>query len=568
MGHADSGSSRSLPREQDPRLPATHVPGAFLPRTFPRWSNGAVAATVLFAYAVLRLLLVRATRLNSDEPQHAHVAWAWAHGLVPYRDVFDNHVPLFHMLTAPLLRLFGETPDIMYWLRLSMVPLAVTALGLAYWIGQGLWNRRVAVWGVMLAAVFPPYLYVAGEYRTDVLWGVAWLAVLAIAVLGRWSMRRALALGLAIGVAWAVSLKTSLLVAGLATGWLIVHVSRPRGERPPLRTVAASLLWIALGACIVPAMVVGIVAMKGGLAAMRYDVLAHNIVPGLGGAYPLSRLPRMLGLLVFMVASLWPLRSAANASLPARRALVVASAAVYGLLLLGAWPLLSRQDNLPVIPLLTLGLAGWWDRIALPGSVRRWAPAALAFVALGFVFGRHAPLQDRIADYRATLADVLSITTARDPVLDDKGASIFRQRPFYYALETITMMRMRLGSIPDDIPQRLVGTGTHVVWARRLPAPDRAFVDANYLPAVRGIRIAGHDFGQLGAGAASRMRLLLPGRYKVLGGDPSGVSLDDVAYAEPRELGAGEHTLSVTRAGHYLLVWEPAARLFGGFATP
>ena len=139
---------------------------------------------VLLAYAVLRLLLVDSIPLNSDEPQHAHVAWAWSHGLVPYRDVFDNHAPLFHMLFAPVMRVLGERPDIMTWLRIGIVPIAVAALAVVAWIARRLWNPDVAFWAVVMLCAIPPYLREAGTFRTDALWAVAWLATVAVAATG------------------------------------------------------------------------------------------------------------------------------------------------------------------------------------------------------------------------------------------------------------------------------------------------------------------------------------------------------------------------------------------------
>ena len=41
-----------------------------------------------------------------------HVVWAWATGRLPYRDVFDNHSPLFGFVFSPLFRLVGERNDI------------------------------------------------------------------------------------------------------------------------------------------------------------------------------------------------------------------------------------------------------------------------------------------------------------------------------------------------------------------------------------------------------------------------------------------------------------------------
>src|ERR1700676_214435 len=55
---------------------------------------------------------------NSDEPQHLHVVWAWANGMLPYKDVFDNHSPLFQAISAPLFALLGKRADIVgQWCR-------------------------------------------------------------------------------------------------------------------------------------------------------------------------------------------------------------------------------------------------------------------------------------------------------------------------------------------------------------------------------------------------------------------------------------------------------------------
>jgi len=525
-------------------------------------SERMVAALLFGAYACLRLLLVRTLSVNSDEPQHAHVAWAWSKGLVPYRDVFDNHMPLFHMLAAPLFRLMGETPDILVRLRLAMVPLSVLALWLAWRVGRTLWDKRVAAWAIALTAVCPLYLRGAGEFRTDVLWGVAWLAAMALAVGGRWTPRRAWGVGIALGVAFAVSLKSMLLVAAAGAAWAAIHACMAQTDRPSLRIVASSALRIAFGACIVPAVVVAVVATKGGLAAMHYGVLTHNMLSGLGDATSVStRLPRLLGLGLLFVAALWPVRRAADPAREARRAFVVASAALYGLLLLGGWPLLTPQDSLPVAPLLVLGLVAWWFRVPVPSRLKVAASGALVALGIAAVFWRHGALDDRTAGFRSTLATVLSITTDRDPVLDDKGSTIYRQRPYYLALETITLERLRRGLLVDDIAQRLVGSDTHVVWSNRLPVRDRAFVDAHYLPLGRDLHVAGNDLGWLPTGTRREVYVLLPGAYALLS-NGAHATLDGVAYATPRLLGSGSHTIVTTDAGHYLLVWAPAAMHF------
>src|SRR5438045_4230903 len=103
------------------------------------WWDGAAGRVRWLALAFLAAILLLKCRylavlsVNSDEPQHLHVAWAWSQGLVAYRDVFDNHAPLFHLLSAPLLALLGERADIVLWMRVPMLALWLGMLG-ATWL--------------------------------------------------------------------------------------------------------------------------------------------------------------------------------------------------------------------------------------------------------------------------------------------------------------------------------------------------------------------------------------------------------------------------------------------------
>jgi hypothetical protein len=519
---------------------------------------------VLLAYACLRVALLWSVPLNSDEPQHAHVAWALSRGLVPYRDVFDNHAPLFHLLYAPLLALLGETPHVMTWLRLAIIPLAVAAVGLTLLIADRLWSRKAGVAAVLLLCAFPPYLMEVGTFRTDAMWAVAWIGAIACAVHGRWTLRRAFWFGVLVGTTFAVSMKTLLLLSGLVLTWSFVVSALPRTQRPALGTSLRSCGAALAGAAIVPALIVGWVTARGGLAAMRYGVIEHNMLPDVGRTHGMHwRLPLMIlaiGLLAFVVRKV--IADATDKTLSARRCLVVGSAVVYTLLLLGIWPLLSRQDLLPSAPLLALGLAAWLTARRHPAAA--WLPACLAIAGLAWAGFDHPPWENRLAQEQASLADILAATTDGDPVMDDKGASIFRMRPFYFALEDITLARISRGLIKDDIPQRLLATDTHLVWARRLSPPDVRFVAANYLHTRDGLMVAGHDFGRLQRNAVAMTRILLPGVYALdaaSGLDRSGVLLDGSAYVAPRLLAAGPHALSVAQAGRYVLVWKPAQSL-------
>src|SRR2546430_1889938 len=100
------------------------------------WIAGFVALVVL----ALRWFYARSYGWNSDEPQHLHVVWAWANGLLPYRDVFDNHSPLFQFLCSPVFAWLGERPDIVVPMRLLMVPLFGVSVWCIYKIGSAVFS--------------------------------------------------------------------------------------------------------------------------------------------------------------------------------------------------------------------------------------------------------------------------------------------------------------------------------------------------------------------------------------------------------------------------------------------
>ena len=81
-----------------------------------------MTAAILFALMiVLKLINTTTYRFDSDEPQHMHVIWAWARGLVQYRDVFDNHMPLFQIMFAPIFGVIGDRATILYWMRFILL---------------------------------------------------------------------------------------------------------------------------------------------------------------------------------------------------------------------------------------------------------------------------------------------------------------------------------------------------------------------------------------------------------------------------------------------------------------
>src|SRR5437763_7572712 len=129
---------------------------------------------IVAALALLMLALRAASffryRFDSDEPQHLHVAWGWTQVLIQYRDLFDNHAPLFHIVTAPFLALFGERADILFYMRALMIPIWLFVAAVTFVVARRFYSTRIAVWSVLILHLFPTFFLKSIEYRTDNLW--------------------------------------------------------------------------------------------------------------------------------------------------------------------------------------------------------------------------------------------------------------------------------------------------------------------------------------------------------------------------------------------------------------
>jgi hypothetical protein len=535
------------------------TPGSPLPAQPEAGSGERLAAAAIVAAALaLRCSEIFRYPFDSDEAQHVHVMWGWTQGLLPYRDFFDNHTPLFHLLLAPLLGVLGETPRILFWMRLAMLPLYALTLVLTYRLGAGLLGRRTALWGTVLLAVLPPFFYRTLEFRTDDLWTLLWLAALVLLLDRGAGGGRCFAAGLAVGAAFGVSLKTAPLALGLAIA-APVALLLARGAGPPAWRRAGGLAAAGLaGALVVPLALVAYFAGHGALAAMRYGTIGHNLLATARGWTPAIRLAALAtGGSALFGGSRWASRTASPA-LRRRRLVLVWSVGIYLLALWELWPIVTAQTYLPVEPVVALliahaALAGTGDGVrARTPPPRARLPAGLPLAALlalacGLLIAGGPLRRSATEPEVALIADTLRLTGPGDPVMDFKGETIYRRRPFFYVLETITRSAIERGLIPDTIPEAIAGTGTCVAVAddRHMPGRGRSFLRANFI-SVGNLRVCGQMLAAAaaGAGAGSRFAFAvrLPARYALM--TPAGAargSLDGIAYDEPRRLAAGTH---------------------------
>src|ERR1044072_7686642 len=178
----------------------------------------AAAASLFIIMIALKLVNMTHNRFDSDESQHTHVIWAWARGFVQYRDVFDNHMPLFQIMFAPIFGAIGDRATILYWLRFILLPMYFVGAWCTYRIGELLFSRRAGAWAVILAGLYSKYHFISLEFRTDNLWAPLWLLCVLTLINGSLTVPRALRAGLFVGVCFSVSMKSLLLLVMLLVG--------------------------------------------------------------------------------------------------------------------------------------------------------------------------------------------------------------------------------------------------------------------------------------------------------------------------------------------------------------
>ncbi|HYC88901.1 MAG TPA: glycosyltransferase family 39 protein [Thermoanaerobaculia bacterium] len=491
---------------------------------------GATAAVAL----VLRVLALLRYRFDSDEQQHLHVAWGWTVGKIQYRDVFDNHAPLFHMITAPILALFGERSDILFWMRLPMLALFAIVLWATWDIAKRLYDARVAAWAVVLLALFPPFFLKSLEYRTDNLWNAFWM----LAVLGIVRGWRPFAIGFLLGCALAVSLKTPLLLISLGAAFGMWRGLQPAEERR--RAEARPTFEGIAGFAIVPAALSLYFISAGVWDELVYCNFTFN--SNLAKAQDNAWLLRSLAIL----GAAGVVYMARKSDAPRLRWLLAVTCGAFTVTLAGVWLLISPRDFLPIFPLLAIFAAA-----AMPHVRELVIAIAVLLVALFYYADRF----EKNTDWHYTMMDqALRLTRPGEPLMDHKGETIYRHRPFYYAFELITRTQMAKGLIPDTVAADVVRSRTYVVQADGPPWPpaSRAWLSAHFVNLGR-LRAAGQWV------KGGTFTIGVPGEYVVLdaNGEARG-TLDGTPYTGARVLAAGPHRW--VGKEEVCVLWAPAWR--------
>ena len=481
---------------------------------------------LLWSLAALSLLLRAVAffhyRFDADEQQHLHVTWGWTAGLVQYRDYFDNHAPLFHLGTAPLLALLGERSDILHWMRIPMLALFAVMLWATYVIGRKLYDERVALWATVLLSLFPPFFLKSLEYRTDNLWTALWMIALVLLI----RERSMFVIGLVLGCAFATSLKTLLL--GMSV--VVAAVLAKRGGQ-----------WLkaALGFLVVPGVLLVFFAVAGAWDELVYCTITFNN----NVALTRNNLWIQRAIFPFSATALLYLAWRFRQTSDGWRYFIAVVMGGFTVTLAGFWVLISPRDFLPLMPLAAIFASALLVRARRP--LHAIAATAAVFVAALWYYG------DRFANktaWHTTMMDqVLRLSKPGEPLIDHKGETIYRPRPFYFIFENITRAQIARGIIKDTLAEDVVRTRTYVAQAdgAMWPPRARAFLSQNFVNLGR-LRAAGQWLRDDG-----RFTIAIPGEYLVI--SERGV------VSAPRMYEAGAYRYHGRRE-RLAVVWAPAIR--------
>ncbi|MEI8235379.1 MAG: glycosyltransferase family 39 protein [Verrucomicrobiota bacterium] len=556
--------------------------------SIPRFSKTKYSL-LLAVFAASALILARlhcasVYRVDSDEPQHLHVVWGVANGLVQYRDIFDNHSPLFHLLCAPIFRALGDQAEILTRMRLAMIPLYLGCIGCVYGIGATLFSRRCGILAAVLAAFAPRFFCTSIEFRPDTLWALAWLLSLAALTCARRPVARWFAGGLLLGAAFSLSMKSTLMALDLAGAgaftWLVCR--KNLGRPGLLRGARAAALFLG-GLAVVPSLLLLRFASLNALGALGYCLIRHNLIAAAERTRPAGL--RELAVLGAFGLLLWwsrrMFRSTPDPALGARRVFLLLACGLYPVLLFVFWPLVTREDFLPLLPAICLGvvpvlleiLDPLASRISRPGWITAAVAACLVAAEIHADISAIRPWQNRTGLQARFIAQTLRLTDPGDYVMDAKGETIYRKRPYYYVLEEMTRWKFKRGQLADDIPERMISQRVCVATKcyQRYPLRTAGFLKANFVPVGYRLLVAGKILRPDRSGKAIGFSLAIPSEYALAWRSGQGEALlDGCPYTAPVRLEAGPHTLQILRgSGPVAIVWARAIqRGFHPFYLP
>ena len=462
----------------------------------------------LFLFAlVLRVALTLNREVDIDEFQHLHSAWMVSQHYVLYRDVWENHTPLFYYLLLPLFRFCREGPGLVLAARVITSFAALGILLLTYVLARIDHDKLTSFLAVIILSYMVIFAEKSIEVRPDQFLIILWLASLWISIRA-FSNRRRLGFffaGLLLGIGFLFSQKALLPFAAMTLTFLACsYIGRSqRPFRRFLRIQSSSTLGflIPVAACL------AFFYHSGTLREMITSTVLESFT------YPNNYRPfyllQLRNICFFLLSSAGVIIHVLNlrkssASVRANQFVLL----IPGLSLLLVFLFLQTapypQSALLFAPVLAIygaeafrkSMGGILTSETNGEKFRLNAKGLLPFaaaLAAGLIipctiliFRGHPFARTNVAQFR-TMEYVLDHTQSRDVVFDGESAYVFRPQAYFYgSLFHAIVWRIQRGEIKQDIPESLTRTDCRVVIyderVSTLPQAVQLFLKANYEP--------------------------------------------------------------------------------------
>jgi len=235
---------------------------------------------------LVRIPVLQHRFFDPDEFEHAHAAWCVFKGMIPYKDFFEHHTPLYYYALSPFFHWFrvdlsfeSARHFLIFGRGLSLL-LAFLSVLLIILIGR-LWEDRNVGLGAGLFLVLQPFFFHKNvEIRPDVLalpffLGSLWFLLRGLARSTDRAKRSRvsfLAGGLCLGAAIMCTQKMLFVLPGLLAGlgsWSLFAKTQPGPCSRMLSTVA-----FLLGLCISTTLTWAAFALHHGGA----ELIANNFL--------------------------------------------------------------------------------------------------------------------------------------------------------------------------------------------------------------------------------------------------------------------------------------------------
>ncbi len=190
----------------------------------------------------------------------------------------------------------------------------------------------------------------------------------------------------------------------------------------------------------------------------------------------------------------------------------------------------------------------------------RLAPVAVAVAFLATAVTARVWRDDAHAQV-SLIRQILQVTVPSDAVMDLKGESVFRRRPYWLVLESITHRKIRHGFLRDDIAAALVRSGTAVLASDAFPPATSRFVHRNYVPWGR-LWVLGRRVPRGVSTVPIPFRIAVPSTYVVVGrAAVVPAVIDGTRVNGGIALNPGWHTLLVDRpVASPIVIWSGVTR--------